>query len=62
MKRIEFFEASDVENFVNYAIENNLKYQESEDGLEWIVDDEVASKIQSAHSYYDYWNIEEAAE
>ena len=59
MKKIEFFYASDVEQFKNFAIENELSYQESEDGLEWIVENEVANKIQEAHPYYDYWSIEE---
>ena len=58
MKKIEFFEASDVEDFVNYANENGLQFQESRDGLEWIIDNETATKIQEAHPYYDYWNIE----
>lgn len=58
MKKIEFFEASDVEMFVDFAIENELQYQESEDGIEWIVEDSVADKIQEAHPCYDYWNIE----
>lgn len=58
MKRIEFFEASDIEMFVNFAIENELSYTDSTDGTEWIVDDETANKIQEAHPYYDYWNIE----
>ena len=58
MKKIEFFNASDVEQFVDFATENELSYQESEDGLEWIVEDEVANKIQEAHPFFDYWNIE----
>lgn len=58
MKKIEFFEPSDVENFVNFAVENNLKYEESGNGMEWVVDDETATKIQEAHPFYDYWNIE----
>lgn len=59
MKKIEFFNANDVELFVDFCIENELSYQESEDGLEWVVNDEVADKIQEAHPCYDYWNIEE---
>lgn len=58
MKKIEFFEPSDVENFVNFAVENNLKYEESGNGMEWVVDDETSTKIQEAHPFYDYWNIE----
>ena len=58
MKKIEFFYASDVENFVNFATENDLTYTESADGLEWVVDDETANKIQDAFPAYDYWNIE----
>ena len=58
MKKIEFFNASDVEQFVDFATENELSYQGSEDGLEWIVEDEVANKIQEAHPFFDYWNIE----
>ena len=58
MKKIEFFNASDVEQFVDFATENELSYQESEDGLEWIVEDEVVNKIQEAHPFFDYWNIE----
>lgn len=59
MKKIEFFYASDLELFVDFCIENELSYQESEDGLEWVVEDEVADKIQEAHPHYDYWNIEQ---
>lgn len=58
MKKIEFYNASDVEQFVNFAIENELSFQQSQDGLEWIVEDDVADKIQEAHPFYDYWNIE----
>lgn len=58
MKKIEFYNASDVEQFVDFAIENELSFQESQDGLEWIVEDDVADKIQAAHHFYDYWNIE----
>ena len=59
MKKIEFFYAGDVEQFKDFTIENELSYQESENGLEWIVEDEVANIIQEAHPYYDYWSIEE---
>lgn len=59
MKRIEFFNANDVELFIDFCIENELSYQESENGLEWIVEDNVFEKIKKAHPYYDYWNIEE---
>ena len=59
MKRIEFFNPSEIEMFVDFAIENELSYNEYEDGLEWVVEDEVADKIQNAHPYYDYWNIED---
>lgn len=59
MKKIEFFYAGDVEQFKDFAIENELSYQESESGLEWIVEDEVANMIQESHPYYDYWSIEE---
>ena len=58
MKKIEFFNASDVEQFIDFAIENDLTYTESADGLEWTVDDETASKIQEAHPFFDYWDIE----
>ena len=58
MKKIEFFNASDVEMFVDFAIENDLVYTESADGLEWTVEDKVADKIQEAHPFFDYWNIE----
>lgn len=58
MKKIEFFNASDVEQFVDFATENELIYQVSEDGLEWVVEDEVANKIKEAHPFFDYWNIE----
>lgn len=58
MKKIEFFNASDVEMFVDFAIENNISYNESEDGLKWEVSDEDAEKIQEAHPFYDYWTIE----
>lgn len=58
MKKIEFFNASDVEQFVDFATVNELNYQESEDGLEWVVEDEVANKIQEAHPFFYYWNIE----
>ena len=58
MKKIEFFNASDVEQFIDFAIENDLTYTESADGLEWTIDDETASKIQEAHPFFDCWNIE----
>ena len=48
-----------LEQFKDFAIENEFSYQESEDGLEWVVEDAVAEKIQKAHPYYDYWSIEE---
>lgn len=59
MKRIEFFEPSDVEQFVDFAFENDLDYEVKENGLVWIVSEDVAKKIQDAHPYYDYWNIED---
>lgn len=58
MKKIEFYNASDVEQFVDFATENELNYTESVDGLEWTVDDETANKIQEAYPFYDDWNIE----
>lgn len=58
MKRIEFFNANDVELFIDFAIENELNYKESENGLEWIVENDVADKIQKEYPYYDYWKIE----
>ena len=51
MKKIEFFNASDLELFVDFCIENELNYQESEDGLEWVVEDgEFEIMVGSASS------------
>lgn len=58
MTTITFFYPSEVETFIDWAIENDLSYQQDETGMIWTVSDEFAQKIQEQFPHYDYWTIE----
>ena len=59
MRTIEFFNPSDVENFVDFMANQNLHFEQDASGLIWYVDKNTADKIQKAHPFYDYWTIED---
>lgn len=59
MKLIEFFNASDVEMFADFSYKENMNYKEFRKSPVWLVSDEVATKMQEKHPFFDYGVIKD---